>query len=100
MSLRNVPFLTWAGVRGGISVALALSIPESPPDPASLPPTYGVVLFSIVVQGLTLGWVARKTNVTRNQTRDSARKCWPTLSSREEHSTKLTGAIRAPGGAS
>lgn len=61
MSLRNVPFLTWAGVRGGISVALALSIPDSPARSDILSATYGVVLFSIIVQGLTLGWVARRT---------------------------------------
>lgn len=61
MSLRNVPFLTWAGVRGGISVALALSIPDNPARSSILAATYGVVLFSIVVQGLTLGWVAKRT---------------------------------------
>lgn len=61
MSLRNVPFLTWAGVRGGISVALALALPEGPAKPAVLVATYGVVLFSIVVQGSTLGALARRT---------------------------------------
>ena len=61
MSVRNAPFITWAGVRGGISVALALSIPESEAKPAILAATYAVVLFSIIVQGSTLGLVARKT---------------------------------------
>ena len=61
MSLRNVPFLTWAGVRGGISIALALSLPDSPAKSAILSATYAVVLFSIVVQGLTLERVARLT---------------------------------------
>lgn len=61
MSFRNVPFLTWAGVRGGISVALALSLPASEARAGILSATYGVVLFSIVFQGLTLGWVARRT---------------------------------------
>ena len=60
MSLRNVPFLTWAGVRGGISVALALALPDGPAKPAVLVATYGVVLFSIVVQGSTLGALARR----------------------------------------
>ena len=55
------PFLTWAGVRGGISVALALSLPASEARAGILSATYGVVLFSIVFQGLTLGWVARRT---------------------------------------
>ena len=61
LSARNVPFLTWAGVRGGISVALALSIPESPAKPSILAATYAVVLFSIIIQGSTLGYVARRT---------------------------------------
>ncbi len=54
MSLRNVPFLTWAGVRGGISVALALTLPETPYREALLTICYVVVVFSIVVQGLTM----------------------------------------------
>ena len=61
MSLHNVPFLTWAGVRGGISVALALSLPDSPAKPVILAATYAVVLFSIIIQGSTLGIVARRT---------------------------------------
>jgi Na+:H+ antiporter len=61
MSVYNVPFMTWAGVRGGISVALALSVPDSDAKPAILAATYCVVLFSIIVQGATLGLVARRT---------------------------------------
>ncbi|GJE33503.1 Na(+)/H(+) antiporter NhaP [Methylobacterium oxalidis] len=61
LSARNVPFLTWAGVRGGISVALALSVPESEAKPVILAATYAVVLFTIIVQGSTLGVVARRT---------------------------------------
>lgn len=65
MSTKNVPFLTWAGIRGGISIALALSVPDSSARPAILAATYAVVLFSIIVQGLTLGIVARKTLLNR-----------------------------------
>ncbi|RZL41596.1 MAG: sodium:proton antiporter [Variovorax sp.] len=61
LSIRNVPFLTWAGVRGGISVALVLSLPESPFKAALLAATYAVVLFTIVLQGSTLGLVAKYT---------------------------------------
>ena len=61
LSLRNVPFLTWAGVRGGVSVALALALPNDPAKPIIIVATYGVVLFSIVIQGSTLSGVARRT---------------------------------------
>lgn len=66
MSTRNVPFLTWAGIRGGISVALALSVPDSPSKSVILAATYAVVLFSIIVQGSTLGILARKTILKRD----------------------------------
>ncbi|GAB3679560.1 cation:proton antiporter [Salinisphaera aquimarina] len=49
--------LTWAGLRGGISVALALALPQGEARNAILTITYCVVLFSIVVQGLTVGKV-------------------------------------------
>lgn len=58
-----VKLLTWAGLRGGISVALALSIPKQSMGadrPTILTMTYVVVIFSIVVQGLTLGPLVRK----------------------------------------
>ncbi len=61
LTARNIPFLTWAGVRGGISVALALALPNVPEKPAILAATYAVVLFSIIVQGATLARVARAT---------------------------------------
>ena len=63
MSFSNIPFMTWAGVRGGISVALALAVPDSAAKPGILAATYAVVLFSIIVQGSTLGVVARRTVV-------------------------------------
>ena len=48
-----IRILTWAGLRGGISVALALSLPEGPYKAPLLTATYAVVVFSILVQGLT-----------------------------------------------
>jgi CPA1 family monovalent cation:H+ antiporter len=57
----TVAVLTWGGIRGGISIALALSLPESAARPDILAATYAVVLFTIIVQGLTLQWVAEAT---------------------------------------
>ncbi len=54
-----IPVLTWGGLRGGISVALALSLPASPVKPVLLATTYGVVIFSIIIQGLTIQKVVR-----------------------------------------
>ncbi len=52
--------LTWGGLRGGISVALALGLPPSAERPALLTICYSVVVFSIIVQGLTVEHVARR----------------------------------------
>lgn len=50
--------LIWGGIKGGISIALALSLPESEWRPVILAASFIVVIFSILVQGLTMGRVA------------------------------------------
>ncbi|HRO74680.1 MAG TPA: sodium:proton antiporter [Crocinitomicaceae bacterium] len=57
----TIKVLTWGGIRGGVSIALALSIPATiASKEAIVAITYFVVVFSIVVQGLTIGSVANK----------------------------------------
>lgn len=55
-----LPIMTWGGLKGGISVALALSLPESEWKPLILTVTYVIVVFSIIVQGLTIGRLANR----------------------------------------
>lgn len=56
----SVSILTWGGLRGGLAVALALSIPHSHDRNFMLALTYSIVVFSIIVQGLTMKPLARK----------------------------------------
>ena len=60
----DIVILTWAGLRGGISVALALSLPDIAEKSLILTATYTVVVFSILIQGLTIEnvirWVQRE----------------------------------------
>lgn len=55
-----IPMLGWGGIKGGISIALALSLPASGDKDLILGATYIVVVFSILVQGLTMGPLARR----------------------------------------
>ena len=64
---RGIAVLTWAGMRGGISVALALTLPETPYREALLTVCYAVVVFSIVVQGLTMPRFIRWLSVPASQ---------------------------------
>jgi CPA1 family monovalent cation:H+ antiporter len=58
---KNAVFiLTWGGLRGGLSVALALSLPANMFGEVFVSVTYIIVLFSILVQGLTIGKLAKK----------------------------------------
>ena len=52
--------MVWGGLRGGVSIALVLSVDNGEHKNLLLEITYFVVVFSIVVQGLTVGKVAKK----------------------------------------
>ncbi|TWU46812.1 cation:proton antiporter [Rubripirellula reticaptiva] len=56
----TLPIMTWGGLRGGISIALALQLTANMNRDLFLTVTYGVVVFSIIVQGLTVGTLARR----------------------------------------
>ena len=58
-SPRVIEIMTWGGLRGGISIALALSLPLGPEREVILAITYLVVAFSILVQGLTVSQVVK-----------------------------------------
>ncbi len=58
----TVAILTWGGLRGGLSVAMALSLSTSMHRDEFVLITYMIVVFSIIVQGLTIGKLAKKLN--------------------------------------
>lgn len=59
----TIKILVWGGLRGGVSIALALSIAEGPFKQVLIAATYFVVVFSIIVQGLSIGKLARKIKI-------------------------------------
>lgn len=63
-----VRVLTWGGLRGGISLALALSLPAVPARPLLVTAAFGVVLFSLLVQAMTLKRVVQGRPLSRQPT--------------------------------
>ena len=57
---KEAKIITWGGLRGGLSLALVLSLPEGETKNILLIATYFCVLFSIIIQGLTIGKIARQ----------------------------------------
>jgi CPA1 family monovalent cation:H+ antiporter len=62
-----VAVLTWGGLRGALSMVLALSLPlEFPHRTQLIAMTYGVVLLSLVLQGVSMPWMIRRLKLGRN----------------------------------
>jgi CPA1 family monovalent cation:H+ antiporter len=61
----TITILVWGGLRGGLAVALALALPQSHDRELILLMTYAVVMFSILVQGLTIKSLVEKSKASR-----------------------------------
>lgn len=68
----SVSVLTWGGLHGGLSLALALSLPKMPRSGWVLPATYLVVLFSVVVQGGSMPILLRRFATESPKTAEEA----------------------------
>ena len=66
-SPQTVKVLVWGGIRGGVSIALALSIPVNEYSQIIISITYCVVVFSIIVQGLTIAKVANPNKIATEE---------------------------------
>ncbi|UWX59744.1 sodium:proton antiporter [Chryseobacterium oranimense] len=66
-SPQTMKVLVWGGIRGGVSIALAMSIPKSEYSEIILSITYCVVVFSIIVQGLTIAKVANPKAIAKEE---------------------------------
>ncbi|EJL70807.1 cation:proton antiporter [Chryseobacterium populi] len=66
-SPQTVKVLVWGGIRGGVSIALAMSIPKGEYSETILSITYCVVVFSIIVQGLTIAKVANPNKIAKEE---------------------------------
>ncbi len=61
--LKTTTVLSWGGLRGGISLALAISLPLGTSNELILFITYTVVIFSVLFQGLSIGSLVKKINI-------------------------------------
>lgn len=62
----TIRILIWGGLRGGLALALALALPQNPHRALIIGMTYAIVAFAIVVQGITIGPLVKKTKAEKN----------------------------------
>lgn len=67
ISLADKTVIWWGGLRGSVSIALALSVPEVFPERQKIAIVFGVVLFTLLVQGLTTKPLLEKLGLLSNQ---------------------------------
>jgi len=68
----SATIMTWGGLRGGISIALALSLPAFPGREVVIGVAYVVVVFSLLIQATTLGYVVRRLGARRGLSAEAA----------------------------
>ena len=73
MGALAVPTLVWGGLRGGISIALALSLPNGPYRTSIVAATFVIVLFSVIIQGGSIGGLIGRLG-ERKQSRGEGNK--------------------------
>ncbi len=66
-----MPILVWDGLRGGLSIAMALSLGKGPARDILLTSTYAVVLFAVLVQGGTIGKIVARLNAKAEKEPDA-----------------------------
>ncbi len=62
--------MTWGGLRGGISLAMALSLPNEVSRTLFITITYVIVVFSFLAQGLTIEYLVKKLKLTNKQNKE------------------------------
>ena len=90
--------MIWGGLRGGLAIALALAIPSGPQRALILPMTYAVVLFSILIQGVTINRLVMKCKTKRAELQEAEKKLTESKveNSVENISTNPPGLARDP----
>ena len=97
-SPRSVRIMTWGGLRGGLSMAMALTLPDSEAKNMILWMTYAVVVFSILVQGTTVARVAGQRATHGNEYRDPRLSEFSAAASASEtNAERRLGAARKTG---